>query len=126
MANKYPEVTVAPGEGQTPKGILSDPHWDVKAFPHLHNANGSNGIDQERKVKLTDQRYFVQRVCNKESRFAKSDEYLYCSVGYLEQKRINSNIALVGRRGKAVASEGGLSYEPVSYTHLTLPTILLV
>ena len=111
MANKYPEITVAPGEGQTPKGILSDPHWDVKAFPHLHNANGSNGIDQERKVKLTDQRYFIQRVCNKESRFARSDEYLYCCVGYLEQKRINSNIALIGRRGKAVTSEGGVSYE---------------
>ena len=111
MANKYPEVTVAPGEGQTPKGILSDPHWDVKAFPHLHNHDGSNGIDQERKVKLTDQKYFVHQVCNKETRFAESDEYLYCAVGYLEQKRIYGNISLVGRRGKAVNSDGKLSYE---------------
>ncbi len=54
MAHKYPEITVAPGEGQTPKGILSELDWDVRAFPHLHNPDGSNGKDQARKIKLTD------------------------------------------------------------------------
>ena len=46
MMNKYPEIVVAPGEGFRPKGILGDMNWDVKAFPHLHNADGSNGKDQ--------------------------------------------------------------------------------
>ena len=43
MTNKYPEVSVdenvsvAPGEGKTPKDILGEDDWDIKAFPHLHN-----------------------------------------------------------------------------------------
>ena len=62
MTNKYPEIAVtdtqtninvAPGEGQIPKDIMADNDWDIKAFPHLHNPDGSNGKDQERKVKLT-------------------------------------------------------------------------
>ena len=48
MMDKYPEITLAPGEGHKPKGMLGDKHWDVKAFPHLHNADGSNGKDQDR------------------------------------------------------------------------------
>ena len=70
MSNKYPEVTIAPGEGQTPTGILSEKDWDIKSFPHLHNADGSNGKDQPRKVPLTDQYYFIQRVINKDTRFS--------------------------------------------------------
>ena len=29
MMDKYPEITIAPGEGQRPKGILGDKHWDM-------------------------------------------------------------------------------------------------
>ena len=56
MTNKYPEISVtntessvniAPGEGQIPKDIMTDNDWDVKAFPHLHNPDGSNVKDQE-------------------------------------------------------------------------------
>ena len=65
-------ISVAPGEGKIPKDILSENEWDIKAFPHLHNANVSNGKDQERKLRLTDQNYFIQRICNKEKRFARS------------------------------------------------------
>ena len=112
MADKYPEISVAPGEGQTPTGILSEKDWDIKAFPHLHNADGTNGKDQDRPVKLTDQYYFIQRVINKETRFSSNPDYLYSAVAYLEQKQIYANINNVGRRGKQVTSnEGQLSYE---------------
>ena len=77
MTDKYPEISVAPGEGETPLSILSHRNWDIRGFPHLHNADGTNGKDAERKVKLTDQRYFIQRICNKETRFARSPAYLY-------------------------------------------------
>ena len=72
MANKYPEVDVidptkdieiAPGEGHIPNNIMSDKDWDVKAFPHLHNADGSNGKDTKRKERLTEQSYFIQILC---------------------------------------------------------------
>merc|ERR1711888_174415 len=87
MTDKYPEISVntkgsvdvAPGEGQIPKDIMTDDDWDIKAFPHLHNSDGTNGKDQERKVKLTEQNYFIQRICNKEKRFAKSAAYTYAA-----------------------------------------------
>ena len=107
MMAKYPEITIAPGEGQKPKGILTDLNWDVKAFPHLHNPDGSNGKDEKRKVKLTDQWYFIQRLINKEMRFSQSPDYLYSAVAYLEQKQICNNIALVGVRGKEVHGTDG-------------------
>merc|ERR1711923_613294 len=100
MMDKYPEITLAPGEGHKPKGMLGDKHWDIKSFPHLHNADGSNGKDQDRDVKLTDQGYFIQRVLNKEKRFAESPACLYSAVAYLEEKRIFQNLSLVGSRGK--------------------------
>ena len=112
MVDKYPEITVAPGEGQRPKGILGDKDWDVKGFPHLHNFNGSNGKDQSRKVKLTAQRYFIQRIINKEMRFAKCPAYLYAAVAYLEENRIQQNINLVGSRGKQIqGANGQISYQ---------------
>ena len=99
MSDKFPEISVAPGEGQTPKGITSDENWDVKAFPHLHNPDGSNGKDQPRKVRLTDQRYFIQRITNKELRFSRCPAYLYSAVGSIELQQIYRNINLVGTRG---------------------------
>ena len=112
MMDQYPEIHVSPGEGQKPKGILVDKHWDVKAFPHLHNLDGSNGKDQERTVRLKDQEYFIQRIINKEKRFAETPAYLYSSVAYLEEKRIYQSLSLVGSRGKEVRGDSGsVSYE---------------
>ena len=53
MIDKYPEmsvntdssISVAPGEGQIPKDIMADDDWEIKDFPHLYNADGSNGKD---------------------------------------------------------------------------------
>ena len=42
MIDKYPEISVAPGEGQRPESIVAAKHSDTKAFPHLHNSDGSN------------------------------------------------------------------------------------
>ena len=69
MANKYPEIKavdaskdieLAPGEGKTPKDMMQEVDWDIKAFPHLDNMNGRNGKDEEHSVRLTDQNYFNQ------------------------------------------------------------------
>ena len=120
MTDKYPEISVntrgsvdvAPGEGQVPKDIMADDDWDIKAFPHLHNPDGTNGKDQVRKVKLTDQNYFIQRICNKEKRFANSAAYTYAAVAYIEKKQINRNINLSGTRGREIVSnDGGKSFE---------------
>ena len=52
LADKYPEISVAPGEGQKPSNLLSEKDWDIKAFPYLHNYDGSNGLHQQRKVNI--------------------------------------------------------------------------
>jgi hypothetical protein len=121
MSNKYPEIDaadptkdieVAPGEGKRPNDIMREKDWDVKAFPHLHNPDGSNGKDQERKTRLTDHYYFIQRIVNKDKRFAKSPAYIYAAVAYIEKKQLQRNINISGTRGKRVEStDGGVTYE---------------
>ena len=86
---------------------MSVEEWDIKAFPHIHNSDGSNGKDQEREVRLTDQNYFIQRICNKEKRFARSPAYMYAAVAYLEKKQLQRNINLANTRGKEVIDESG-------------------
>ena len=102
MSNMHPEVTekdqnqkktpnmvsVAPGEGCTPLDIMFDKDWDVKSYPHIHQPNGTNGLDQEREIKLTSQRYLVNRIIHKEQKFSKCAPYLYAAVNHTEKKTI--------------------------------------
>ena len=102
MSNMHPEVTekdtnqkkepnmvsVAPAEGSTPLDIMFDKDWDIKSYPHIHQANGTNGLDQEREVKLTTQRYFVNRINHKEQQFSKCPPYLYAAVSHTEKKTV--------------------------------------
>ena len=121
MAHKFPEidatdptkdVELAPGEGKIPNDIMREIDWDIKAFPYLHNPDGSNGKDQKRKTKLTDQNYFIQRVLNKDQRFARSPAYIYAAVAFLEKKQLQRNINISGTRGKRVEqNDGGVTYE---------------
>ena len=70
MSNMFPEigpensVILAPGEGKIPQNLLYDHDWDIKAFPHLNSPDGKYGLHYGRAVKLTDQYYFIQRICN--------------------------------------------------------------
>ena len=119
--NKYPEIDamdptkdieVAPGEGKRPNDIMREKDWDVKAFPHLHNLDGSNGKDEERKTKVTDQSYFIQRIVNRDPRFARSPAYIYAAVAFIEKKQLQRNINISGTRGRRVEnSSGGITYE---------------
>ena len=116
MSHKYPEteaidstkeIEIAPGEGKRPRDLALEKDWDVKAFPHLHNPNGKNGKDEERQVKLTEQYYFIQRILNKDQRFAQSPAYKYAAVAYLEKQQLQRNINISGTRGKKVDHENG-------------------
>ena len=121
MANKYPEIEaddptkdieIAPGEGKRPNDIMREKDWDIKAFPHLHNPDGSNGKDENRITRLTDQNYFIQRIVNRDQRFARSPAYMYAAVAYLERKQLQRNINISGTRGKKVEGrDGAVSYE---------------
>ena len=111
LTNKYPEISVAPGEGQKPQDLLRDKDWDIQAFPHLHNYDGSNGLHQERKVKLSNHQYFINRICNKDTRFSQTPAYLYSAVSFIEKNQIQRNINLAGTTGLKTESINGTSYQ---------------
>ena len=121
LANKYPEaeavditkgIAVAPGEGKVPTDIMMEKDWDLRAFPHLHNLDGSNGKDEERNTHLTDQSYFIQRILNQDQRFARCSTYKYAAVAYLEKKQLRRNINIAGTRGKKVNhGDGNITYD---------------
>ena len=101
MANKYPEVEaidvtknieVAPGEGKRPIDMTQEIDLDIKAFPYLYDPNGSNGKDEERMSKLSYQFYFIQRILNKDQRFARSAAYKYATVAFIEKRQLQWNI----------------------------------
>ena len=108
MTNMYPEaalensVTVAPGEGQFPKNVLYDTDWDIKAFPHLNSPDGKFGLHHTRETRLMDQYYFIQRICNRNPKFAQSPSYVYAAVAHTELKQIQRNINISYSRGKEV------------------------
>ena len=63
-------------------------------------------------VRLTDQNYFIQRILNRDQRFARSPTYMYAAVGYIEMKQLLRNIGIAGTRGKKVEShDGSNTYE---------------
>ena len=98
---------MAPAEGSTPLDMMFDKDWDIKSYPHLHQADGSNGLDQEREVKLTAQRYFVNRINHKEQHFCKFAPFLYAAVAHTEKKQLNRNLALSYSCGTKTQEESG-------------------
>ena len=91
MTNNYPEMFIdengrriesnaafsfAPAEGNYPANILDEEDWDIRSWPALH-PDGRYGLHHERRVKLSDQQYFGQRILNQDRRFSESpDTYL--------------------------------------------------
>ena len=73
-ANKT--TVVAPGQGKVPTNIQNEKDWDTRGFPCLH-PDGQNGLDSVRKVPLTKQQYFEQRILNEDLRFANCPEYVF-------------------------------------------------
>ena len=105
FSNNYPEINfkenandaheVAPGEGKTPSNVLQEIDWDIKSFPCL-NPSGKNGLHEERKVNLTEQNYFQQRIMNTDQRFANNPAYVFAATGYIEKKQMESNLGIAG------------------------------
>ena len=110
---KKRSVCVAPGEGGRPINLLMDKDWEVKAFPHLF-PDGKNGLHSDRpcKTKLSAQKYFQQRILNKNPKFASSPDYMYSAMAYLEHQQLNRNMSISFTRGKKkTLGNGAVSME---------------
>ena len=126
MVNNFPEIYLddngrrtisneefifAPAEGNSPTNILYEKDWDIKSWPALH-PDGKFGISYKRHIRLTDQQYFIQRILNKDIRFANSPGYIFAAAAYIEQKQLTDKSNISYRRGKkSVDSEGMTQYE---------------
>ena len=75
------------------------------SWPVLH-PDGKFGRDHKRKVRLTSQQYFQQRILNKDERFAKTHGYVFGAMSHVEAARLRSNANMSGKRGKKT-KEGG-------------------
>lgn len=66
--NQVANLDFAPGEGKKPVNFLDQKDFDIKTWPTLL-PDGKFGLSHERKVKLTKQNYFQQRLLNVDDRF---------------------------------------------------------
>ena len=89
-------IEIAPGENKIPLSGLRKEYSDVKAFPK-HHPSGLNGRSHPRKYKLTNQSYFIQRLFNKDERFAKDNFYLFMAATHVEQESLENCINISGR-----------------------------
>ena len=124
MTNNYPEMFLdengrqvenhklafAPAEGNSPTNLLNETHWDIKSWPALH-PDGRYGLHQKRKVRLTDQQYFAQRILNRDLRFSKSPGYIFAAAAYIEQKHLSSKANISFMRGRKTCTNGVNEYE---------------
>jgi len=77
-------VSVAPGEGQRPLGMLEDKCFEEMAFPDKFPLSSGGLASTVRDVMLTPQQYFNQQIFDCDGRFAKDTDYVF-SVCYREQ-----------------------------------------
>ena len=117
FADDHPEmnvidkpITLSPGEGKIPIGLLQDQEFDMKSHPFL-DPSGQNNMCKERKVELTAQQFFEQRILNVERIFSDTPSFVFAAVNYIERKQINSRINVSFQRGKKkVLNTGEIEY----------------
>ena len=110
FVNNYPElnvtdtvnnsVSIAPGEGKRPSNILEEVDWDLKSFPVLL-PDGKNSLHTKRSIALSDHEYFIQRIMNRDFRFAINAAFIFSAVAYVETKQIQRNMGISFKRGTA-------------------------
>ena len=99
-------LNFAPAEGKVPVNFMDQENWDIKSWPTLH-LDGKFGRDHKRKVKLSTQNYFQQRILNVDQRFARTPGYIFAAMSHVEAERLRSNANLSGYKGKRTMEEGG-------------------
>ena len=97
MGTTQKVFSIAPGEGQTPKGILEDDDFESLAFPHLFPL-AENTLSIARTVKLTAKKYFIQRILDCDGRFSKNIDYMLAAQYSTEQKSVQDSITVMMRQ----------------------------
>ena len=104
--NQVANLDFAPGEGKRPTRALDMKDWIVKSWPMLL-PDGKFGLNHVRKVKLTRQNYFHQRILNVDDRFAKTPGFIFGAMSLVEAERLRNNANLTGMKGRRNVGPGG-------------------
>ena len=106
IGNGDTDIKIAPGEGKSATNLMREENFDVQAFPK-HHPSGRFGLHFKRKLKLTPQMYFSQRLLNADERFSKDSCYLFMASYYIERLALEKQISISGRRGKSIRGANG-------------------
>ena len=87
---------VTPAEGQTPLDFILDTNAEVLAFPGKF-PYGKGGWTDDRDTPITLKKYFIQRLLNRNKRFASDASYLLFAQYVTEMKQIRDNITVAMR-----------------------------
>ena len=124
MTNNYPEMftdengisnaetlSFAPAEGNCPTNLQQEKDWDIKSWPALL-ACGKFGLHHKRKVKLTEQQYFCQRILHRDHRFSSSPGYIFAAAAFVEQNQLARKANICFMRGKkSITHQGTAQYQ---------------
>ena len=94
-------VSLAPGEDKIPANIMRDDHWDINAFPLFH-PSGKYGLNYPRSVKLSAQKYFNQRILNRNQQFTNYAPWVFSALYYIERQQLESQVNISYRKGKFI------------------------
>ena len=82
-----------------------------------------NGKDQARKVKISEQDYWVQRILNLDGRFGNCPPYTFMAAAHTELKQITRNIDLSFQRGLEKARPDGSCVYTLEDPYMVLDNI---
>jgi len=88
------ELSLAAAEGQTPLDFTLDTNAKVLACL----AKFLHGLTDDCNTALTPKKYFIQRLLNKDRRFASDANYLFYAQHVTEMKQIGDNIRVAMRQ----------------------------
>ena len=108
--NQVANLDFAPGEGKRPTRALDMKDWIVKSWPMLL-PDGKFGLNHVRKVKLTRQNYFHQRILNVDDRFAKDRGFIFAATSLIEAERLRANANMTGMKGRRnIGPDGHMTF----------------
>ena len=90
-------VNIAPGEGQIPVSVSSEPDWEALAFPKDYST-GKNHFNEKRQFPITPSKYIHARLKCCDDRFAKNPQYIFHAVDWIEKEAVMSTINLAERK----------------------------
>ena len=102
------EMSLAPAESNTPLDFMLDVNAEVLAFPTKFPL-GRGGFTGDHHIKLTPKKYFIQRITNKDKRFASDANYIFYAQYVTEMKQIRDNISIALRQKAGRLSAGDVS-----------------